>query len=127
MNAGRSLGPRSGAGWSAIRPRIASIATATEFWDVAGYAPQKTAESTMSADDLVDAALAGLYKGETVTSPALHEGDAWTRWEQDRRQLASQIRNPKPAPRYSIALSRRGSTPDRRTTNARGSACRKPE
>jgi len=82
---------------------VLPAATATEFWDVAGYAPQKTAESTMRAEDLVDAALAGLDKGEVVTIPALHEGDAWTRWEQDRRQLASKIRNPKPAPRYEIA------------------------
>lgn len=77
-------------------------ATATEFWDVAGYAPQKTAESTMSAEDLVDAALAGLDNGEIVTIPALHDNDAWTRWEQDRRQLASKIRNPRPAPRYEF-------------------------
>jgi uncharacterized protein len=34
-------------------------ATATEFWDVAGYAPQKTSEITMQAEDLVDAALVG--------------------------------------------------------------------
>lgn len=46
---------------------VLPAATATEFWDVAGYAPQKTAESTMSAQDLVDAALAGLDKGEIVT------------------------------------------------------------
>lgn len=78
-------------------------ATATEFWDVAGYAPQKTAEMTMQADDLVDAALAGLDKGELVTIPGLHEGDAWTRWEQDRRDLAPKFRNPKPAARYEIA------------------------
>ena len=78
-------------------------ATATEFWDVAGYAPQKTAEITMQAEDLVDAALAGLDKGELVTIPGLHEGDAWARWEQDRRDLAPKFRNPKPAPRYEIA------------------------
>jgi short-subunit dehydrogenase len=78
-------------------------ATATEFWDVAGYAPQKTAEITMQAADLVDAALAGLDQGELVTIPGLHEGEAWTRWEQDRRDLAPKFRNPKPASRYGIA------------------------
>ncbi|WP_310596191.1 hypothetical protein [Sphingomonas sp.] len=56
----------------------------------------------MSAEDLVDAALAGLDNGEIVTIPALHDNDAWTRWEQDRRQLASKIRNPRPAPRYEF-------------------------
>jgi uncharacterized protein len=78
-------------------------ATATEFWDVAGYAPQKSSEITMRAEDLVDAALAGLDAGETVTIPGLHEGEAWTRWEQQRRDLAPKFRNPKPAPRYHVA------------------------
>jgi uncharacterized protein len=78
-------------------------ATATEFWDIAGYAPQKTSEITMRPDDLVDAALAGLDAGETVTIPGLHEGDAWTRWEQERRDLSPKFRNPKPAPRYRLS------------------------
>jgi short-subunit dehydrogenase len=78
-------------------------ATATEFWDVAGYAPQKTSESTMQADDLVDAALIGLDAGELVTIPGLHETEAWTRWEQERREMAPKFRNPKPAPRYHVA------------------------
>lgn len=54
-------------------------ATATEFWDVAGYAAQQTAAITMSAEDAVDAALAGLDGGETVTIPGLHEDEAWSR------------------------------------------------
>jgi short-subunit dehydrogenase len=78
-------------------------ATATEFWDIAGYAPQKSSEITMRAEDLVDAALAGLDAGETVTIPGLHEGEAWTRWEQERRDLSPKFRNPKPAPRYHVA------------------------
>jgi hypothetical protein len=78
-------------------------ATATEFWDIAGYAPQKSSEITMKAEDLVDAALAGLDAGETVTIPGLHEGEAWTRWEQERRDLSPKFRNPKPAPRYHVA------------------------
>lgn len=78
-------------------------ATATEFWDIAGYAPQKTADITMRASDLVDAALAGLDAGELVTIPGLHDGEAWTRWEKDRRDLAPKFRNPKPAPRYHVA------------------------
>lgn len=82
---------------------VLPAATATEFWDVAGYAPQKTSEITMQPQDLVDAALAGLDLGELVTIPGLHDGDAWTRWEQDRRDLASKFRNPKPAARYAVA------------------------
>lgn len=76
-------------------------ATATEFWDVAGYAPQKTAPTTMSAEDLVDAALVGLDRGELVTIPGLHEEAAWTRWEADRRELSQKFGNAKPAARYA--------------------------
>lgn len=78
-------------------------ATATEFWDIAGYPPQKTSEITMSAEDCVDAALAGLDAGELVTIPGLHEGELWTRWEADRREISPKFRNAKPAPRYRIA------------------------
>jgi uncharacterized protein len=77
-------------------------ATATEFWDIAGYPPQKTAEITMSAEDLVDAALAGLDAGELVTIPGLHEGELWTRWEADRRDISPKFRNAKVAPRYAV-------------------------
>jgi short-subunit dehydrogenase len=82
---------------------VLPAATATEFWDVAGYAPQKTSETTMRAEDLVDAALAGFDTGELVTIPALHETTAWTRWEQERREMAAKFRNPKPAPHYHVA------------------------
>jgi uncharacterized protein len=77
-------------------------ATATEFWDVAGYPPQKTSEITMSAEDLVDAALAGLDAGELVTIPGLHDEGLWTRWEADRRAISPKFRNAKPAPRYGV-------------------------
>ncbi len=76
-------------------------ATATEFWDVAGYAPQKESATTMSAANLVDAALAGLDAGELVTIPGLHEGDRWTQWEADRRALAPKFANALPAARYA--------------------------
>lgn len=82
---------------------VLPAATATEFWDVAGYAPQKTSATTMSAEDLLDAALAGFDAGELVTIPALHEADAWTQWERERREMSAKFRNPKPAPRYHIA------------------------
>ncbi len=81
---------------------VLPAATATEFWDVAGYAPQKTATSTMSAEDLVDAALDGLDHGELVTIPSLHEGGAWDRWEAGRRELSGKLSNAKPAPRYHV-------------------------
>lgn len=78
-------------------------ATATEFWDVAGYPPQKTSEITMSAADCVDAALAGLDAGELVTIPGLHDEALWTHWEAERKEIGPKFRNAKPAPRYHVA------------------------
>jgi hypothetical protein len=80
-------------------------ATATEFWDVAGYSAQKTASITMSTEDLVDAALVGLDQGELVTIPGLHEVELWTRWEADRKEISPKFRNSKPAPRYGLATA----------------------
>ncbi|SDR47535.1 hypothetical protein SAMN05443245_6042 [Paraburkholderia fungorum] len=80
---------------------VLPAATATEFWDVAGYAKQKEAASTMTADDLVDAALAGLDQGELVTIPTLHDGDAWAKWETERRALAPRFANAEAALRYT--------------------------
>src|SRR6202012_2645440 len=77
-------------------------ATATEFWDVAGYPPQKTSEITMSAEDCVDAALAGLDAGELVTIPGLHDGSVWANWEAERKAIGLKARNAKPAPRYRV-------------------------
>ena len=83
---------------------VAPAATATEFWDVAGYAPQKTSPVTMSAENLVDAALAGLDAGELVTLPSLHDGEAWTRWEAERRELSKKFGHAEPAPRYRVPV-----------------------
>ena len=78
-------------------------ATATDFWDVAGYPPQKTSEITMSAEDCVDAALAGLDAGELVTIPGLHDAALWNRWEADRKEIGPKFRNAKPAQRYRVS------------------------
>lgn len=82
---------------------VMPAATATEFWDVAGYAKQKEAPTTMTAEDLVDAALAGLDQGELVTIPTLQDGEDWARWEADRRAMTPKFANAKPAPRYKLA------------------------
>ena len=82
----------------AVLPNV----TATNFWDIAGYAYQNMpAETVMSADDLVDAALVGLDKGEVVTIPGLQDGDDWAQFEADRRAISAKFSNAKPAPRYS--------------------------
>jgi short-subunit dehydrogenase len=47
-------------------------ATATDFWEIAGQPVEHLpAQIVMRADDMVDAALAGLAQGELVTIPSL--------------------------------------------------------
>ncbi len=77
-------------------------ATATPFWDAAGYAPVKTAPTTMSAEDCVDAALVGLSQGEMVTIPGLQHYDDWDDWEKSRQALGPKFSNAQPAKRYGV-------------------------
>ena len=75
--------------------------TATDFWDKTGLPYQNLPEGTvMSAEDMVDAALAGLDQGELVTLPSLPDGDEWTRFEAARRAISKQFFHSTPAPRY---------------------------
>ena len=78
-------------------------ATATEFWDVAGMpVHQLPAQIVMSADDMVDAALAGLDLGETVTIPSLADKAEWDRHETARLAMSSKLSSAIPAPRYNL-------------------------
>jgi uncharacterized protein len=80
-------------------------ATATELWAIAGLPYQNLPASiVMSPEDMVDAALVGLDRGELVTIPGLHDGDEWTRFEAQRRALAKQFGNSLPAPRYRTGV-----------------------
>jgi hypothetical protein len=76
-------------------------ATATEFWNVAGLPHENLPQSiVMRADEMVDAALAGLDQGELVTIPGLQDGSEWTSFEATRRALSGKFGHSKPAPRY---------------------------
>jgi short-subunit dehydrogenase len=78
-------------------------ATATEFWDVAGRPVHELpTEIVMSAEDMVDAALAGLDMGETVTIPALANIADWDRYEAARRAMSGRLNSTIPAPRYHL-------------------------
>ena len=83
-------------------------ATATELWENAGKPfHQLPAEIVMSADDMVDAALAGLDLGETVTIPSLPEQAEWDRHEADRRNMSGKLSSAVPAPRYNVRRAKR--------------------
>lgn len=81
-------------------------ATATEFWDVAGMPVEHLPrEIVMSAEDMVDAALAGLAQGEVVTIPALPDVAEWNAYEQARREMAPRLSLTNPAPRYATNVA----------------------
>ncbi len=100
-----SFGHRLQKEFSDKKVRIQTVlpgATATPFWDAAGYAPVKSAPTTMSAEDCVDAALVGLAQGEMVTIPGLQHYDDWDDWEKSRQALGPKFGNAKPAERYGV-------------------------
>jgi short-subunit dehydrogenase len=77
-------------------------ATATEFWGIAGLPHENLPKSiVMTADAMVDAALAGLDQGELVTIPGLQDGAEWTRFEAARRAISQKLGSDTPAPRYT--------------------------
>jgi short-subunit dehydrogenase len=76
-------------------------ATRTEIWERSGknvdaILPGKV----MDVDDLVDAALAGLDKGETVTIPPLADEGLWTAYNDARLALAPNLSSKHVATRY---------------------------
>jgi hypothetical protein len=78
-------------------------ATATEFWDIAGLPVRNLPTAiVMTAEDMVDAALAGLDQGETVTIPSLPDKAEWDRFDAARRALGARLSSAVPARRYSI-------------------------
>jgi short-subunit dehydrogenase len=81
-------------------------ATATEFWDIAGLPVHNLpAAIVMSADDMVDAALAGLEQGATVTIPALPDKAEWDAFDAARRAMSSRLSRAAPAARYHVGHS----------------------
>jgi hypothetical protein len=79
-------------------------ATATDFWNVAGtpieHLPQEL--GVMTAEDMVDAALAGLDNGEFVSIPALPDAGQWQSFEAARQAMVPNLSRAEPAARYSV-------------------------
>lgn len=75
----------------------------TEFWDIAGMPVANLPnEMVMSAEDLVDAALAGLDAGELITIPSLPDAAEWQHYESARVSLGPNLSRTKPAARYLL-------------------------
>lgn len=78
-------------------------ATATDFWDHAGTPVEHLPrEIVMSAEAMVDAALAGLAQGEVVTIPSLPDIADWDAFESSRRGLTPKLSLATPAARYAV-------------------------
>ncbi|MGF6348428.1 SDR family NAD(P)-dependent oxidoreductase [Variovorax sp. W2I14] len=78
-------------------------ATATEFWGIAGLPVEHLPSAiVMSAEDMVDAALAGLDQGEKVTIPSLPNQDEWDAFDAARRAMSGRISSSVPAARYGV-------------------------
>jgi short-subunit dehydrogenase len=67
-------------------------AVATDIWATNGVDMATLPKGTvMSAEELVDAALAGLDQGELVTLPSVPDAADWERYEQARAALAKNL------------------------------------
>ncbi|MBS0562406.1 MAG: SDR family oxidoreductase [Proteobacteria bacterium] len=76
-------------------------ATRTAFWDSAGgSADALPAEMVMAAEEMVDAALAGLDAGEDVTIPSLPERADWDAFNAARAKLGPNLSRQHAAARY---------------------------
>lgn len=74
----------------------------TELWDVSGISLDRINQDwIMSAEDLVDAALAGLAQGETVTAPGLADAAGLATYLGARDQFFGSLFSGKPAARYA--------------------------
>jgi short-subunit dehydrogenase len=78
-------------------------AIATPFWDKAGLPVQGLPnEWVMTAEDLVDASLAGLDQHELITIPSLPDIADWEKFDAARKALGPNLSRQKPAARYGI-------------------------
>jgi short-subunit dehydrogenase len=78
-------------------------ATATDFWKISGKPVEDLPqEIVMTAEDMVDAALAGFDQGEFVTIPALPDAGQWESYEAARQALMPNLSHAEPAGRYGV-------------------------
>lgn len=77
-------------------------ATATDFWGIAGVPVEHLPTAiVMSAEDMVDAALAGFDQGEFATIPALPDAADLAAYEAARQKLMPNLSLSTPAARYT--------------------------
>ena len=78
-------------------------ATATDLWKTAGKPVEELPqEIVMTAEDMVDAALAGFDQGEFATIPARPDARQWESYEAARQALMPNLSRSEPAARYGV-------------------------
>jgi uncharacterized protein len=83
---------------------VMPAATATEIWDSAGVPlSHLDPQTVMTTENLVDAALAGFDRGESVTLPSLADETLWKTYDSARTTLFAATQTGTPAPRYQKA------------------------
>lgn len=78
---------------------VLPASTRTEIWERAGI-DVNTLPEVMEVGELVDAALVGFDRRESVTIPPLHEATRWDALQAVRQALLSDIRQANAAERY---------------------------
>ena len=83
---------------------VLPASTATEILDASGLSFSALEKDTvMTAENLVDTALAGVDKGEAITWPSLADASLWDKYDAARSTLFAATQTGKPAPRYKAA------------------------
>jgi short-subunit dehydrogenase len=81
-------------------------ATRTEIWERSGKDVDSLPEGwVMEVGDLVDAALVGFDKGETITIPPLADENLWLDYDSARKALGPNLSRKDVAPRYREAVA----------------------
>ena len=84
-------------------------ATRTAIWEKAGTDITSLPPGiVMDVDDMVDAALAGLDRGEVVTIPSLPDIAQWETSEAARQNMLPNLSLSSPAARYGVAVQPKG-------------------
>lgn len=78
---------------------VLPAATRTEIWERSGK-DVNTLAAVMEVDELVDAALVGFDRRETVTIPPLPDADQWTAFEAARQRMIPNFAQVHAADRY---------------------------
>jgi len=83
---------------------VLPAATRTEIWEHAGKDVNKL-PAVMEVEELVDAALAGFARRETVTIPSLPDAEQWTDFDAARKVVIPNFNQAHAAERYRKAVA----------------------